>query len=129
MALLAVVPMLGAFVIWIPAAVFLALEGHWTNALILTVWGITVVGTIDNLLRPVLVGSRLKLHTVLAFLSVVGGLMVFGPAGFILGPVSLTMTTILLDIWIQQRNALLPAHSEAHSNSHLVTESGSPVAP
>lgn len=55
-----------------------------------------VVGTIDNLLRPVLVGNRLRLHTVLAFISVVGGLMWFGPAGLILGPVALTITTELL---------------------------------
>lgn len=99
MALLAIVPVLGAFVVWIPAALFLALEGSWGKALILTLWGVVVVGTIDNLLRPVLVGNRLKLHTVLAFISVVGGLMLFGPAGLILGPVALTITTVLLEIW------------------------------
>lgn len=105
MALLAVVPMLGAFIVWAPAAVFLALEGHFGQALILTLWGALVVGTIDNLLRPILVGNRLKLHTVLAFISVVGGIMLFGPAGLILGPVVLTVTTVLLDTW-SERNAL-----------------------
>lgn len=99
MALLAVVPVLGAFVVWIPAALFLLLQGSWDKALILAVWGAGVVGTSDNLLRPVLVGKRLKLHTILAFLSVVGGLIVFGPAGLILGPVTLTVTTELLEIW------------------------------
>ena len=99
MALLAVVPVLGAFVVWIPAALFLALEGSWGKALILLLWGALVVGTIDNLLRPVLVGNRLKLHTLLAFISAVGGLMLFGPAGLILGPVVLTITTMLLETW------------------------------
>ena len=99
MALLAVLPVLGAFVIWIPAALFLALEGSWGKALILTAWGGVVVGTIDNLLRPILVGKRLKLHTVLAFVSVVGGLILFGPAGLILGPVVLTVAAVLLGIW------------------------------
>jgi predicted PurR-regulated permease PerM len=99
MALLAVVPVLGAFVVWIPAALFLAMEGSWGKALVLTLWGILVVGTIDNILRPVLVGNRLKLHTVLAFISVVGGLMWFGPSGLILGPVVLTITCVLLEIW------------------------------
>ncbi len=99
MAVLAVVPVLGAFVVWIPAALFLALEGHWGKALILTLWGILVVGTIDNLLRPVLVGNRLKLHTILAFLSVVGGLMLFGPSGLILGPITLTVTMDLMETW------------------------------
>ena len=99
MALLAVVPLLGAFIVWLPAAIYLALEGNWGHALILTAWGMFVVGTIDNLLRPILVGNRLKLHTVLAFMSVVGGLMLFGPAGLILGPVTLTTTLVLLEIW------------------------------
>jgi predicted PurR-regulated permease PerM len=98
MALLAVVPVLGAFVVWIPAALFLALEGSWGKAVILALWGMLVVGTIDNLLRPVLVGNRLKLHTVLAFMSVVGGLMLFGTCGLILGPVILTITMELLGI-------------------------------
>lgn len=98
-ALLAVVPLLGAFIVWLPAAIYLALEGNWGHALILTAWGMFVVGTIDNLLRPILVGNRLKLHTVLAFMSVVGGLMLFGPAGSILGPVTLTTTLVLLEIW------------------------------
>jgi predicted PurR-regulated permease PerM len=99
MALLAVVPVLGAFVVWVPAALFLALEGSWGKALILAVWGAIVVGSIDNFLRPILVGNRLNLHTVLAFISVVGGLVLFGPAGLILGPVALTVTAVLLDVW------------------------------
>jgi predicted PurR-regulated permease PerM len=99
MALLAVVPVLGAFIVWIPAALFLVLDGSWGKALILALWGMLVVGTVDNLLRPILVGNRLKLHTVLAFMSVVGGLILFGPAGLILGPLALTFTTVLLETW------------------------------
>jgi len=99
MAVLAVVPVLGAFVIWIPAVLFLALDGSWGKALILAVWGMIVVGGIDNLLRPILVGNRLKLHNVLVFMTVVGGLILFGPAGLILGPVVLTVTVALLEIW------------------------------
>ena len=109
MALLAVVPLLGAFIVWLPAAIYLALEGNWGQALILTAWGMFVVGTIDNLMRPILVGNRLKLHTVLAFMSVVGGLMLFGPAGLILGPVTLTTTLVLLEIWRSRMG--LPADS------------------
>lgn len=102
MALLAVVPVLGAFVVWFPAALFLVLEGSWERALILILWGMIVIGTVDNLLRPILVGKRLKFHTVLAFLSVVGGLMLFGAAGLILGPVALTVTTELLKVWLSR---------------------------
>ena len=99
MGLLAVVPVLGAFIVWVPAALFLLLAGSWGKALLLTVWGAVVVGGIDNLLLPILVGNRLKQHTLLALLSVVGGLMVFGASGLILGPVVLTVTTVLLEIW------------------------------
>ena len=105
MGVLAVVPVLGAFIVWIPAALFLALQGSWGRALILTLWGTVVVGGIDNLLLPILVGNRLKLHTILAFLSVVGGLMMFGTAGLILGPVVLTVTTVLLEIWRHRAEA------------------------
>ena len=108
MGLLAVVPVLGAFVIWIPAAIFLVLEGSGGKALLLTLWGGIVVGGIDNLLYPILVGRRLKMHTVLAFISIVGGLIVFGPSGLILGPVIFTVTRLLLEIW-SSRNAAVSA--------------------
>ena len=91
MALLAVVPVLGAFIVWIPASIFLALDGSWEKAIILVLWGGLVVSTIDNLLYPMLVGNRLKLHTVPAFISLVGGLTVFGPAGIVLGPMAVTI--------------------------------------
>ena len=107
MGLLAVIPVLGAFVIWIPAAIFLVLEGSGEKALLLTLWGAIVVGGIDNLLYPMLVGRRLKMHTVLAFISLVGGLIVFGPAGLILGPVIFTVTRLLLEIW--RRNVAIDA--------------------
>ena len=105
MGLLAVVPVLGAFVVWIPAALFLGLEGSWGKALILTVWGGVIVGGIDNVLYPILVGNRLKLHTILAFISVVGGLILFGPSGLVLGPLALTITVMLLEIWRNRTTA------------------------
>lgn len=99
MGLLAIVPVLGAFIIWVPAAIFLALDGEVGKALILAVWGAVVVGGIDNLLYPMLVGNRLKMHTLAAFVSIVGGLLLFGPSGIILGPVTFTITRLLLEIW------------------------------
>lgn len=108
MGLLAVVPVLGAFVVWVPAALFLAAEGSWGKAMILSLWGMLIVGTIDNLLRPIWVGNRLKLHTVLVFISVVGGLVWFGPGGLILGPLVLTVTIALLEIWSNRTGGLPP---------------------
>ena len=99
MGLLAVVPMLGAFVIWLPAALFLAINGELGKALILTVWGTVVVGGIDNLLYPILVKDRMRLHTVPAFIAIVGGLILFGASGLLLGPLVLTVTMFFLEIW------------------------------
>lgn len=99
MGALAVVPVLGAFIVWIPVALFLALEGSWGDAVILAVWGTVVIGGIDNVLYPILVGNRLHVHTIPAFMAIVGGLIVFGPSGLILGPVTLTVTALLLEIW------------------------------
>ncbi|OFW39384.1 MAG: AI-2E family transporter [Acidobacteria bacterium RIFCSPLOWO2_12_FULL_67_14b] len=99
MGMLAVVPVLGAFVVWVPTCLFLVLDGSWGRALILAVWGGVVIGGIDNLLYPIFVGNRLKMHTVVTFISVVGGLSVFGPSGLILGPVVVTVTTLVLEIW------------------------------
>jgi predicted PurR-regulated permease PerM len=99
MGLLAVVPMLGAFVIWLPAALFLAINGELGKAVILTVWGTVVVGGIDNLLYPILVKDRMRLHTVPAFIAIVGGLILFGASGLLLGPLVLTVTMFFLEIW------------------------------
>lgn len=109
MGMLAIVPVLGAFLIWIPAALFLMLTGHPGQALLLALWGTVVVGGIDNLLYPMLVGNRLKMHTVLVLISIVGGLVVFGAAGLILGPLVLTGTTVLLEVW---RHPDTPAKAE-----------------
>ena len=99
MGLLSIVPVLGAFVVWIPAALLLLLDRSWIRAAILVAWGGLVVGSIDNVLRPMFVGNRLRLHTIPAFISIVGGLLLFGAPGFILGPLAATMTMLALEFW------------------------------
>lgn len=102
MGLLSIVPVLGAFVVWIPSALLLLLDGNWVRALILTIWGGIVVGGIDNVLRPTFVGNRLRLHTIPTFISVVGGIILFGAPGFILGPLAATVTVLLVEFWTRQ---------------------------
>ncbi len=99
MGLLAVVPVLGTFVIWAPTAVFLAMKGEWGKAMILASWGGIAIGLIDNLLYPYLVGKRLQFHTILVFFAIVGGLAQFGASGVILGPLILAVAGALLEIW------------------------------
>ncbi len=98
MTFLSLIPMAGAFIVWIPAAIFLALTGHWVKAALLVAWGALVIGTVDNFLRPKLVGERTKLHELFIFFSVLGGLHVFGVLGLVLGPVVLAITLALLDV-------------------------------
>jgi predicted PurR-regulated permease PerM len=99
MALMATIPALGAFVVWVPAALFLAISGHPGKAGILTVWGSLVIGTIDNLLYPFLVGKDLPLHTLVIFFSVLGGVAAFGISGLVIGPVVVSIADALIDIW------------------------------
>lgn len=99
MTFLSMVPMLGAFLVWVPAAIYLAVAGHWVKALLLALWGTLVIGMVDNFLRPALVGSRTRLHELLIFFAVLGGLSVFGVLGVVLGPVVLAITLALIDVY------------------------------
>jgi predicted PurR-regulated permease PerM len=105
MAVLSVLPVFGAALVWVPATIYLAASGDWTKALILTAWGTVVVSTIDNVLYPVLVKSGMRLHTVPVFIAVLGGLSAFGATGVMLGPLTLVVALALLDIW-RRRMAL-----------------------
>jgi len=111
MACLALAPVAGAFVVWGPAAVFLMLDGSWGKAILLVGSGVFVIVVIDNLLRPVLVGQMLQMHTVPVFISVVGGMLLFGPSGILLGPIVLTITQVLLELNHQKTTPLLDVAS------------------
>jgi predicted PurR-regulated permease PerM len=102
MFLLSLIPVLGAPVVWIPVSIYLALTGDWGKALILAGWGLVVIGSIDNLLYPVLVGDRVRLHPLLVFFSVIGGLALIGAAGLILGPIAVVITGMLIEVWRQR---------------------------
>jgi predicted PurR-regulated permease PerM len=99
MGLFAMVPYLGAFVVWGPMAAFLAMQGEWGKAAILTGYGALAIGLIDNLLYPYLVGQRLRQHTVIAFFAILGGVNVFGATGLVLGPVIFSVAFFLFDLW------------------------------
>ena len=104
MGLLAIVPFLGAFVIWVPTAIILAFSGDFASAAILVAWGTIVVGLIDNIIYPVLVGRRLRLHSAISFVTILGGLSLIGPSGIVLGPVIFALSHSLFLI-VRQRMA------------------------
>ncbi len=95
------IPLGGSALVWGPAALFLLVNGHWIKALLLVLWGALVIGMLDNVLRPKLVGNRTRLHELLVFFSVIGGLTVFGPLGLVVGPVVVAITLGLLDVFRQ----------------------------
>jgi predicted PurR-regulated permease PerM len=102
MTVLSFLPLVGPPVIWGPAAVWLFFQGHPIKALILVVWGVLVVGTIDNILRPILISSVSsednRLNTLVLFLAVLGGLKVFGFLGIVLAPLMIVLTLTLLEL-------------------------------
>ena len=102
MFLLSLVPVLGAPAVWIPAAVYLLLTGEPGKALLLAGWGALVIGAVDNLLYPVLVGDKVRMHPLLVFFSVIGGLALIGSAGLVLGPVVVAVSGMLAEIWRQR---------------------------
>jgi predicted PurR-regulated permease PerM len=99
MAILSLIPIVGPYLIYIPAAVILILSGSWVRGVIVLALGIVVVSQSDNVLRPVIISSRTKIHTLLLFFSILGGLKVFGLLGIILGPVVASIILTLVEVY------------------------------
>lgn len=96
MIIAAVIPLVGCSIVWGPAGVIMLLTGHlWEGVLILSA-GILLISTVDNLLRPVLLGKDVEMHPLLIFLSTLGGIGLFGFTGFVLGPI---IASLCLAIW------------------------------
>jgi predicted PurR-regulated permease PerM len=99
MGLLAFLPILGTWLVWLPAALLLFVNDRWIAGILLIVWGVVVMTALTSLLYPKLVGDRLRLHTFLVFIALIGGLTAFGLIGAIVGPLILALTVELLEIW------------------------------
>jgi predicted PurR-regulated permease PerM len=100
--IVSLIPAVGTGVIVLPATIYLFATGHPVAAIGLLCWGVLLVGLIDNMLRPKLIEKDVNLHPLLIFLSVIGGLSVIGPFGFIVGPLILSLLFSLLDIYKQE---------------------------
>ena len=95
----ALIPGIGTALVLTPAIAFLYLSGDVFPALGLLVWGVAAVGLIDNFLGPKLVGRGMRLHSLIVLLSIFGGIALFGPIGFLLGPLTMSLAFALLDIY------------------------------
>jgi predicted PurR-regulated permease PerM len=96
MALLSILPAIGTALVWLPAAIYLIVSGQVVGGIVLIVVGALVIGSVDNVLRPILVGRDTRMPDYLILLATLGGLAGFGLAGIIIGP---TIAAFFLSVW------------------------------
>jgi predicted PurR-regulated permease PerM len=101
MAFLSFIPMGGTALIWGPAAIFLFIQGAFLKGIILLALGVLLIGMVDNVLRPMFVSARTNIHPLLLFFSVLGGIQAFGIIGLVGGPLIVTLSLTLVEIYIQ----------------------------
>ncbi|MCH5276274.1 MAG: AI-2E family transporter [Desulfovibrionaceae bacterium] len=117
MTLLSLIPVVGAALVWAPAALLLLAAGHLWQGLILIAYGSCVIGLADNLLRPLLVGRDTKLPDFLILLSTLGGFIMFGMDGFVSGPTLAVLFVTVWQIFIDEREPLIAADNAPRVNS------------
>jgi len=108
MMVLSVVPGIGTALVWIPAVIYLLVGGQYLTALLLTLFCAIVVGTVDNVLRPKLVGNDTQMHELMIFFSTLGGLLMFGFMGFIIGPIIAALFVSLWELYGDEFKDWLP---------------------
>ena len=113
MALLSILPVVGTALVWLPAAIVLMLSGHVIGGIALILVGVFVIGLVDNLLRPVLVGRDTQLPDYVILLSTLGGLAGFGLAGIVIGP---TIAAFFLSVWQMAEQEFSAAPGEQASD-------------
>lgn len=128
MAVLSIIPAVGTGLVWVPAVIFLFAAGRPGAALALGIWCVAVVGTVDNFLRPMLIGRDTKMPDLLVLVSTLGGLFLFGAVGFIVGPVVAALFVTVWEIYGRVFSEWLPAlpdHVYAGAASDPVGPAGS----
>ncbi len=105
MFVLSLLPLFGAWMVWLPAAGYLAIAGNWVGAAVLAVTGAAAWLLVDNWLYVRIAGDRMRLHEVPALVAFVGGLAVFGASGMVLGPAIVAVTVAVIDVWRRRRAA------------------------
>ena len=111
MAIVSLLPAVGAALVWVPVAIYLAAVGDLVPAIVLTAFGVVVIGLADNLLRPVFVGRDTKLPDYIVLLSTLGGIVMFGVNGFVMGPLVAALFMAFWGIFIREFGEPVPAES------------------
>lgn len=106
MMILGLIPFIGTALIWVPAAIYLLINGQIYSGVLLLIYGIVAVGSVDNFLRPFLVDEEADLHPMFIILGVIGGVAIFGPIGIFVGPVIFGIAKILVKIYMKNYDQL-----------------------
>ncbi|MBK1705296.1 AI-2E family transporter [Halochromatium glycolicum] len=109
MAVLSIIPGIGSALVWAPASVILLVQGNIGAGIGLFAFCALVVGSIDNVLRPILVGKHTDMHELMIFFGTLGGLFMFGMAGLLIGPVIASLFITIWEIYGEAFKDLLPA--------------------
>jgi predicted PurR-regulated permease PerM len=113
MMVLSIIPGIGTALVWVPAAIVLAAGGHIIKAIGLAVFCVIVVGSVDNFLRPMLVGRDTQMHELLILFGTLGGIFMFGVVGFIVGPIIAALFTTVWEIYGVVFSDVLPPVSDS----------------
>ena len=109
MTVLSIIPGIGSALVWVPASIILAATGHLAKAVGLALFCAIVIGSLDNLLRPILVGKDTQMHELMIFFGTLGGIIMFGVVGFIIGPIIAALFVTVWDIYGDAFKDILPA--------------------
>ncbi|MCB9359452.1 AI-2E family transporter [Candidatus Woesearchaeota archaeon] len=122
-AFVALIPFLGAGIVWFPASLYIIITsildsdnmGMW-KGIGLLFWGAILVSSSDNFIRPLLVSNRSKIHPVLVLFGVIGGILMFGPAGIIIGPLIVGMFIVILNMFYDERKFLFENANKSNAS-------------
>jgi len=106
MAFLSLLPAIGAALVWAPVAIYLLATGAILKGLLMIAFGVLVIGLVDNILRPMLVGKDTRLPDYIVLLSTVGGMAIFGLSGFVIGPMIAALFVASWTIFIQRKDVV-----------------------
>ena len=111
MTVLSAIPLVGGGLVWLPAGIILLLAGQVWQGTFILLFGMIIISTIDNVLRPKLVGRDTQMHPLMVFFATLGGISFFGFPGFVIGPIIASLSLALLDIYTLEFKAQLKEYN------------------
>ncbi|WP_025209707.1 AI-2E family transporter [Hippea sp. KM1] len=103
-AMFSFVPLVGTAIIWVPVSIYLLINGLYFKGIFIFVWGSLAIGTVDNYIRPIIISSKINIHSMILFFGILGSIIVFGPIGIILGPVIISVGDVLVKTYVSNKS-------------------------